>query len=115
MVAGFNQTAFEPHACNFQMLLKLTADKGLIGMRQTQSRDIPGHESAACIHMKHRLVMRLASVVGQCFQGQPFQTGVFMQMCMYLLQRGLCVRAVKARSPGCGDQGMRTALQLDVD
>ena len=54
---------------DFQMLLKLSLHKRLVGMWQDQRSDIPIDQATAMGQMKHGLVVRLTTVVGQGFQG----------------------------------------------
>ena len=97
------------------MLLKLALHKRLMGMRQAQRRDVPGDQLAVRRKLEHHLVVRLATVVGQGFQGQPFQTCVVGQSGLHLLRGGEAVRTVKTRRPRRGDQGVGMGLQVQTN
>ena len=90
------------------MLGKAALHKGLMGVGQAKGCDVPGHEFCARGDVQMQQVLGLTLVIGQCFQGQPFQprTGLQLQVGDLLGHSALGIGFVKASGPRRSDQGM---------
>ena len=56
-----------------------------VGGGQAERRDVPGHHFCTGGQVKHGAVERVAALVGNGFQWQPFQSGVSLYTRMHLL------------------------------